>query len=680
MPRQITVEDLYEMIFLSRPRLSPDGQRVAYVATEIDARTHAYRSSIWLASISGGEARRLTAASANATDPSWSPDGRWLAFVSEREGEASRVASSEQKQLGKGKPQIWLLPTAGGEARQLTFLPHGASSPAWSPDSAWLAFNSPVGPLEEEGEDGKPLPRVRVIDRLWYRLDGAGYIYEHRSHLFLLPVSGGEPVQLTEGDWDDGDATWSPDGRTLAFVSSRQEDRWRAPTADVYTLGIEAGKAGVLRRVSDGSLNCDSPAWSPDGTTLAFQASLKWRSGGHTDLYTIPASAQEGIATCLTSAFEGCLHDGTSTDGDARDDHMASAPIWSADGTTLYALASLHGASHVFAFATSGQNAQPLTLTPGQIHVRDFSVDQARGQLALLIGNPSRLPEIFARTTMADGEVRQLTQVNESLFSQLTLGSLERLAYTGGQGWPMEGWVLKPPDFDPAKKYPLILQIHGGPHAQYGYGFFHEMQVQAARGYVVLFTNPRGSVGYGREFSLAVRGAWGEVDSLDILAGVDALIAKGYIDETRLGVTGGSYGGFMTNWLLGHHPERFKAAVTDRSVCNMASDFGSCDFGWTFADDELETVPWEDLDRFMQRSPIRWVKHIRTPLLIIHSEQDLRCNIEQAEQLFTALKYLGREVLFVRFEGQSHGLSRGGHPKLRLERLHHGLRWFEKYL
>lgn len=680
MPRQITVEDLYEMIFLSRPRLSPDGQRVAYVATEIDARLHAYRSAIWLASTDGGEAHRLTTAPANATDPSWSPDGRWLAFVSEREGEASRAASSEQKQLGKGKPQIWLLPTEGGEAHQLTFLPHGASSPVWSPDSAWLAFSAPVGPLEEEGEDGKPLPRVRIIDRLWYRLDGAGYIHEHRSHLFLLPVSGGKPVQLTEGDWDDSDIAWSPDGTTLAFVSSRQEDRWRTPAADVYTLGIEAGQAGALRRVSDGSLSCDSPAWSPDGTTLAFQASLKWRSGGHTDLYTIPASVQEGTATCLTSAFEGCLHDGTSTDGDARDDHMAPAPIWSADGTTLYALASLHGASHVFAFAARGQNAQPPTLTPEKIHVRDFSADQARGQLALLIGNPSRPPEVFVRTTTVNGEVRQLTRVNEPLFSQLALGSLERLAYTGEQGWPMEGWVLKPPDFDRAKKYPLILQIHGGPHAQYGYGFFHEMQVQAARGYVVLFTNPRGSVGYGRKFSLAVRGAWGEVDSLDILAGVDALIAQGYIDETRLGVTGGSYGGFMTNWLLGHHPERFKAAVTDRSVCNMVSDFGSCDFGWTFADDELETVPWEDLDRFMQRSPIKWVKHIRTPLLIIHSEQDLRCNIEQAEQLFTALKYLGREVLFVRFEGQSHGLSRGGHPKLRLERLRHGLNWFEKYL
>ncbi len=243
----------------------------------------------------------------------------------------------------------------------------------------------------------------------------------------------------------------------------------------------------------------------------------------------------------------------------------------------------------------------------------------------------------------------------------------------------MDGWVMKPRDFDPTKKYPLIVEIHGGPATQYGYGFFHEMQLLTTAGYVVLYTNPRGSIGYGRDFSLAVRGAWGEKDSLDIMAGVDALLQQGYIDEQRMGVMGGSYGGFMTNWLISHN-DRFKVAVTDRSVVNLASDFGSGDFGWSFADDELDTTPWEDLEKYMRMSPITYVKNIHTPLLIIHSEQDLRCNIEQAEQLFAALKYMGREVLFVRFEGQSHGMSRGGHPKLRVERLKHILGWFEKHM
>ncbi|HEU5374016.1 MAG TPA: S9 family peptidase [Ktedonobacteraceae bacterium] len=679
MPRPITIEDLYGIKFLSRPRISPGGQQVAYVVTEVDARKHAYRSSIWAVPSSGGEARRLTAGPANATNPVWSPDGKHLAFLSEREGEASRATGADQKKLGKDKPQIWLLPTDGGEARQLTFLPHGASTPVWSPDGQWLAFAAPVGPLAEEGEDGKPLPRVRVIDRLFYRLDGAGFIYEHRSHLFLLNIAGGEAVQLTDGDWDDGDIAWSPDGKHLAFTSSRAEDRWQIPTPDIYTLAIEQGQAGELRCLTDGTLGCGALSWSPDGQTIVFQGGLKVRSGGHVDLYTIPSNASQGAATCLTHEFEGSFQDWTNTDADARDEHLSPAPVWSPDGKTIFALAAHRGATRVFLISADGNNTHPATLTAGDVHVRDFSINQTGERVAMLIGNLSQPPEVFIGTTATGGELQQLTSLNEELFSQLKLALPEHLPYTGAEGWPMDGWILKPPDFDPAQKYPMILQIHGGPHTQYGYGFFHEMQVQAANGYVVLFTNPRGSAGYGRDFSLAVSGAWGDVDSLDIMAGVDALIARGYIDESRLGVTGGSYGGFMTNWLIGHHPDRFKVAVTDRCVTNLASMFGSSDVGWMF-DDEFDAVPWENLERLVQHSPITFVKNIRTPLLIIHSEQDLRCNIEQAEQLFTALKYMGREVLFVRFEGQSHGLSRGGHPRQRLERLRHGLNWFAKHM
>ncbi|HET8842561.1 MAG TPA: prolyl oligopeptidase family serine peptidase, partial [Ktedonobacteraceae bacterium] len=506
MSRPITVEDLYGIKFLSRPRISPDGQRVAYVVTEIDSHKHAYRSAIWETPSTGGEARRLTAGPSNATNPAWSPDGRWLAFLSEREGEAGRVEGEEQKKLGKGKPQIWLLPTDGGEARQLTFLPHGASTPAWSPDGQWLAFTAPVGPLEEEGIDGKPFPKVRVIDRLWYKLDGAGYIYEHRSHLFLINVAGGEPVQLTDGDWDDSEPAWSPSGKHLAFVSSREEDRWRMPAPDIYTLAIEEGKAGDMSRLTDGNLGCGAPSWSPDGQTIAFIGALKFRSGGHVDLYTIASSAQGAAARSLSSEFEGSFQDWTNTDADARDEHLAPPSVWSSDGKTIYALAAQRGATRVFALSVEGTNQQPSTLTSGDVHVRDFSADLAIGHLALLIGNASRPPEVFVSLTGSGGELKQLTNLNDELFSQLNLATLEHMPYTGAEGWPMDGWILKPPDFDPGKKYPMILQIHGGPHTQYGYGFFHEMHVQAANGYVVLYTNPRGSSGYGRDFSIAVRG------------------------------------------------------------------------------------------------------------------------------------------------------------------------------
>lgn len=677
MTRSITIEDLYKLKFLSRPRISPDGERVAFVVTTIDEQKHEYRSAIWVAPAQGGEARRFIAGPANVSSPAWSPDGRWLAFVSEREGELQAKDEKEQKKLGKGKPQIWLLPMEGGEARQLTFMEHGASSPTWSPDSKYVLFNAPVGPSEEEGPEGKPLPKSRVINELWYRLDGVGFIYERRSHLFLIDAAGGTAEQLTDGDWDDGDAAWSPDGSHIAFAANHAEDRWRMPGADIYTLAVQDGKADALRCLTDGTLSAGSPAWSPDGQTIAFLASAKVHSAGQTYLYTIAANAEHAAATCLTKGQEFSCSDWTNSD--VGDEHLAPAPAWSADGETLFILATHRGATRVLALPSKQATTTPQVLTPGDVHVRDFSIDTAKDRLALLMADAAHPQEIFVRSTEASAEITRVSTQNDELLSELHLVQPELITYAGVDGWPIDGWILKPHDFDPARQYPLIVEVHGGPHTQYGYGFFHEMQMLAAEGYVVFYTNPRGSIGYGYDFAHAVRGAWGEKDSIDILLGIDELLKRGYIDEQRLGVTGGSYGGFMTNWLLGHS-DRFKAAVTDRCVSNMATLFGTSDIGWDLAEDNLDTTPWENLEKYMNMSPIKFVKNIQAPLLILHSEQDLRCSIEQAEQLFTALKYMGREVQLVRFEGQSHGLSRGGHPKLRLERLHYIKDWFAKYL
>ena len=583
MSRSITIEDLYAIQFLSRPRISPDGRRVAFVVTTIDEDRHEYRSSIWAAPIESGEVTRFTGGTANAHSPCWSPDGRWLAFVTDREGELPGKDAKEQKKQGQGKGQIWLIPSDGGEAHQLTFMPHGASNPTWSPDCKHMVFSAAVGPLDEETEDGKILPKVRVIDRLLYRLDGVGFIYERRQHLFLVDVSGGEPKQLSDGDWDDKDPTWSPDGTHIAFASSRAEDRWQLPCPDIYTLSIENEQAAELRCLTDGTRSCFSPSWSPDGKTIAFLAKPKLRSGNHSEVFIIDALAPQAEPRCLTGEFEGGCSDWTNSD--MTNEQMIPAPVWSTDCQTLYTLAAQRGSTRVYVVDRTGADKQPPTLTPGNMHVLDFSIDQSRNTAAILIENPTHVAEIFVSSISAPGELRHLTTFNDALFDELEMATPEYMPYSGFEGWPMDGWILKPRNFDANKKYPLIVEIHGGPNTQYGYGFMHEMQMLAADGYVVLFTNPRGSLGYGRDFALAVRGEWAVKNSMDIMAGVDAVIEKGYIDEQRLGVIGGSYGGFMTSWLIGHS-DRFRAAVADRSVIDRFSFFGSSDIGWDFTDDE----------------------------------------------------------------------------------------------
>jgi dipeptidyl aminopeptidase/acylaminoacyl peptidase len=674
MGRFITIEDLYTLKFLSRPRISPDGQRVAYVETTIDAQKHAYHSSIWLDSVQGGSARRFISGLANAHSPAWSPDGKWLAFVSERIGESHEKDPAKQKLLGNGKPQIWILPTDGGEAQQLTYSEHGASSPVWSPDGQQLTFNTEVGPADEETVDGQPLPKVRVIEHLWYRLDGVGFINERRTHIFLIDRAGGEPKQLTSGDWDDSEACWSPDGTQIAFTSNHSEDRWRVVGDDVYVLSLQTGEQRCL---TDSKLGCMSLSWSPDGHSLAFLAASKFHSAGQISVYRVAADAQQVEPTCLSKDFVGACVDFTNSD--LGDEHLMPAPIWSSDGEKLYALASLHGATQVFQFSSREENAHPFALTPDDAHVRDLSVDRNKDTFALLIDDPTHVQEIFVRSVEEGGALKRLSHANDNFLDGLSLSTPERITYAGADGWEIEGWIMKPQDFDPSQRYPLVVEIHGGPNTQYGYGFFHEMQILTAQGYVVFYCNPRGSLGYGYAFADAVRGAWGEKDSVDIMLGMEEVIRQGYIDEQRLAVTGGSYGGFMTNWLVGHY-DRFKVAVTDRCVSNMATMFGTSDIGWDLVEDVLGTTPWEHLDQYMQMSPISYVQNIHTPLLIMHSEKDLRCNIEQSEQLFAALKWMGREVKFVRFEGQSHGLSRGGHPKLRLIRLQHILEWFATHL
>lgn len=688
MARLLTAEDLYAIKHVEDPHISPDGTQIAFVHMEIDRDAYEYRRAIFVVSTTGGEPRRLTNGPKD-TAPRWSPDGSMLAFVRAPEGDV-KPANEEERAKGKGRPQLYVLPMAGGEPRQLTFLRHGAGAAVWSPDGKTLAFASETGiPDDPEVDDaalkGKNIPRVRTINQLWHRLDGHGFIYDLRSHLFTVAVAGGEPRQITDGDWNDSSPTWSPDGSRIAFTSDRSEERWVWPGDSVWVVSATGGEP---RRLTDEALSCGAPEWSPDGKIIAFLAGPRRHSVGHTDLYVVPGdAASSGQERQLTGDFVPTCED-TCID-DQRAGHGGAHLYWSTDGKEIYFVASMRGTTHVYA-TTPSEQRMPHRITDGDRRIYAFSMDDARRTLALAISDPAVPGELYALELAEGGSaaesgaeapdaLRQLTRLNAALLSQLELARPEEMMFRGADDWELQGWVIRPPHAAPDEKLPAILEIHGGPMAMYGSSFFFEFQLLAARGYAVVYSNPRGSTGYGRVFSGAVIDDWGGKDYLDILAGLDAAIERGGIDPERVGVGGGSYGGFMTNWAVGH-TDRFKAGVTMRCVANMATMFGTSDIGWGLTVDELHGTPWDDLEKLMRFSPITYVKNMHTPLLILHSDNDLRCPISEGEQLYTALKYLGRETKMVRFEGQTHDLSRNGHPRSRVIRLKEIAGWFEKYI
>jgi dipeptidyl aminopeptidase/acylaminoacyl peptidase len=668
--RRVTSDDLFGFRLISEPQFSPDGLRIAYVITTIEREKNDYRSSIYVSGADGSSERQLTRADAKDSQPRWSPDGSYLAFVSNR----------------TGKAQVWLIRSDGGEAWQCSDLGEGVTGYAWSPDSQSLCV---VSKSTAESESNKrPAQRenardtvdapnsesdVKHITKIRYRFDGEGYLDQQPANLWIIPATGDTPRQLTSFDANDGDPVWSPNGREIAFVSNRTADRdlETIASSEIWSVVAQSGEERRLLGGDDASFF--APAWSPDGSRLAALGNWHAKSLGakHENLWLVPAGG--GESSNLSDDFDRSITDATNSDMFAG---STTAPVWSPDGRSLYFLVSDAGNVHVY--RASVEEGEIARVVAGDRRISAVRVSPDGRSLAYVAATATNPGDLYVAGVDGRNE-RRVTNVNRGFLGGIALAEPEELRLSAPDGTPIQGWVLKPADFTAARKYPMILQIHGGPHTMYGNAFMHEFQLMAARGYVVVYVNPRGSVGYGEEFTTTTRTRWGESDMPDLMAAVDWVIAQGYVDENRLGVTGGSYGGYMTLWVIGH-TDRFRAAVAQRAVTNLHSFYGTSDIGFFFGEYQFGGNPWENRELLMKYSPISYVTEMKTPLLIVHSEEDYRCPIEQAEQLFISLKRLGREVELVRFPGENHNLSRNGKPRHRIERLEHIVGWFDRHL
>ena len=687
----ITIDDLYELGWLEDPRFSPDGRQVAFVRVSVDRAGNTYRHAIWLASADGQSVRRFTAGAKSDTTPRWRPDGRRLAFCSNRAGDAM---------------QIYTIDLAGGEARQLTSLPQGASAPAWSPDGRRIAFLGRANADERDTEDsGESAPEPaddwdrehadarrkhaeqqrfdpRVLTRLPYR-GGTSFFDDRRNHLYVIELPADDeappptPRRLTDGDWHYSAPVWMPDGLSILTTATRDPEADSIfAYYDLLRVPVPTTGRGEAQRLTEAGFSYYDPEPSPDGRLIAQRRLPDDR----------PLAAGARIAV-LNADGSSTPHDLTAATDLSVDQHR-----WLPDGDGLLYTAEWRGDQQIYHTsiieneAAQGQRgaaavedrspAHRLTPAPTRI-ISEFDIGPD-GSLAFVAGAPDNPCDLFLRRP--DGQEIQLTRINAALLNERIVAPTEELLYRAPDGREVQAWLLYPPDFDATKQYPLAVHIHGGPHVMWGPGtrsMWHEWQANAARGYVVLFCNPRGSEGYGEYWRDAIHANWGVADAPDILAGIDATIARGGIDPARIAVTGGSYGGYMTSWLIAHN-DRFACAVSARGVYNLLSEHSTSD-AHELIEFEFDGYPWELYEKLWQHSPLAHAHKITTPLRILHSEQDYRVPISEAEQLFAILRRRKQVVEFVRYPREGHELTRSGEPRHRADHMQRTLEWFDRY-
>ncbi len=702
--RNITEKDLFDFVWIGDPQVSPDGSHVAFVRVTVNEKKEGYDTSIWTVPLAGGEQAHQLTKGDHDSAPRWSPDGKFLLFL--------RGAEKNGK---PEPPQLAMLPIAGGDSFVFTDLPKGTGNPSWAPDGKTIAFTSDTNAEDLAKQEKKksasanqPSPKptdkdaehesdVRVITRAVYRADNEGYLDPKRpTHIWLVPAPHSadekvKPRQLTTGRFDEENATWSKDGSQIYFTSSRtDEPYYELPRTDLYSVAAAGGKPVKITTIDlDTQGGPDSGAFSlsPDGKQVAFTAATTRPINSYTqpDLWVLdllPNAKPRNVTVNFDFDVPGfVIADCSPPRASGR-----NKPIWTADGRGLIAVYTKEGKANLALFDLPvAQDTDPgrtavHDLTSGNQGVMSFRTSPEASKLVYVVSTPTRINDLFVldRTTK-DAVPTQLTHINDELFSKLNLTEPEEIWYDSFDGKHIQAWLQKPPNFDSHKKYPLILNIHGGPHVAYGYIFDHEFQWMAAKGYVVLYPNPRGSTSYGQEFGNIIQYQYPGDDYKDLMAGVDDVIKRGYIDDKKLGVTGGSGGGLLTNWVVGQ-TKRFAAAVAQRDIASWENWWYTADFV-IFHPTWFKLPPFEDPQEYRVRSPINYIKNVMTPMMFILGEADYRTPPGAGgEQMFRALKFRKIPTVMVRFPNESHELSRSGQPWHRVERLQHIVGWFDHWL
>ena len=657
--RTLVLEDYYKVETASSPVISPDGRWVVFVRTSIIEAENQRHGELWISPTDGSEpAARLTSAAFSASAPRWSPDGKLLAFRSSRKAPGA-------------EGDIWFLrmDRPGGEAFQI---PGVGGLPVFSPDNRWIAFTKSTPPAAKPRKVTsfeKQLDqrfKGRIYDWMNIRFDGRGYLSDPRdpaatppAELYVVPREGGTPKQVTHLGVDVKSVAWRPDGGALALVAdSHQRDEYSYERADLWIADLE----GAVRRLTDDGYEYDSAAWSPDGRSLVFRRrqglnlviQARQNHGSAIDLYRMPAEG--GSMKNLTADW----------------DLIPEAPSWSPGGEFIYFSSAVGGDTHLFRIPSGGGKVDRITKGPRGLG--GFSFSSAFDRMAYTGTDSFHPAEAFAAKIDGSGET-PLSALNVEWLKDVELSTVQNIRFHSRDGTEVEGWVVLPRDAKTA--HALILGIHGGPHGAYGNHFDFEFQWLAANGYAVVFTNPRGSTGYGEKFLWATWGGWGKLDYQDVMAGVDYALEHYPLDPKRLGVTGYSYGGFLTDWVI-TQTGRFVAAVTGAGISNWVSDYGTADIPRT-KESEFYGAPWEadSGERMRALSPITYVTNVRTPTLFVHGEADRRVPIEEAEQFYTALKKRHVPAKFIRYPGNFHG---GWPPWDMVHRYYQELQWWREYL